>query len=215
MGLGVTSDYNRDQLEAIRMIRYFREGLSSSARAALTRRIDPYLEFRADVARFQENVLSEVCTQKCFMSRASACCNREGIATFFADVVVNVLLSSDGEIDALLQTLTEDHGGHKCVYLNGNGCIWRLKPIVCEMYLCEHAKEQGFARDAALAEEWEELRSKEKEYTWPDRPVLFDELEELFIQSGYESPLMYLHRSPGLLRIKARSRQERSIGSVS
>jgi hypothetical protein len=208
-------DYNREQIEAIRMVRRFREGLSPSARAALTRRIDSYLAFRAEVARFQEKAFAEVCTQKCFASQDSACCNREGIATFFADVVVNVLLSSDDEVDALLQALTKDRGGHKCVYLNQTGCLWRLKPIVCEMFLCEHAKEMRFAGDAALAEEWEELRSREKQHTWPDRPVLFDELEELFIQSGYESALMYFHRSPGLLRVKARTHQKSSIASAS
>ena len=209
------SDYNRDQLEAIRMVRRFREGLSPSAHVAFTRRVNSYLEFRTDVTRFQQKAFAEVCTQKCFAGQDSACCNREGIATFFADVVINTLVSSEDEVDALLRVLAEDRGGHKCVYLSGNGCLWRLKPIVCEMFLCEHAKERGFAGDAALTEKWEELRSKEKQYTWPDRPVLFDEVEALFIQSGYESPLMYFHRSPGLLRIKARSRQERSIGSAS
>jgi hypothetical protein len=29
-------------------------------------------------------------------------------------------------------------------------------------------------------------------------------LEALFIEAGFDSPLMYLHRSPGLLRLKAR-----------
>ena len=167
------------------------------------------------MAQFQEKAFAEVCTQKCFTSQDSACCNREGIATFFADVVVNVWLSSDDEVEALLQALAKDRGGHKCVYLNQNGCLWRLKPIVCEMFLCEHAKDTVFAEDTTLAEEWEELRSREKQYTWPDRPVLFDELEELFIQSGYESPLMYFHRSPGLLRVKARAHGNHSSASAS
>jgi hypothetical protein len=213
--LSVASDYNRDQLEAIRMARRFREGLTPSALGALKRRIDSYLTFRADVARFQEKTFAKICTQRCFASQESACCNREGIATFFADVVVNVLLSSEDEVNALLQALTEDRGGHKCVYLDKNGCLWHLKPIVCEMFLCEHAKEMGFARDAALAAEWEELRSREKEYTWPDRSVLFDELEEFFIQAAYESPLMYFHRSPGLLRIKSRAHQKPPIATAS
>ena len=42
--------------------------------------------------------------------------------------------------------------------------------------------------------------------TWPDRPVLFDELEKLFIKEGYDSPLMYCHKSPGLLRLKSKSK---------
>jgi hypothetical protein len=213
--LSSISEYNRDQLEAIHMIRRFREELSPSDRAALTRRIDPYLKFRADVAQFQERAFAEVCTQKCFTSQDSACCNREGIATFFADVVINVLLSSDDEIDAVLQALFEDRGGYKCVYLHETGCLCHLKPIVCEMFLCEYAKKHGVAEDAALAAEWEDLRQREKKYTWPDQPVLFDELEALFIDAGHESPLMYFHRSPGLLRVKARSHQEASSPSTS
>jgi hypothetical protein len=47
------------------------------------------------------------------------------------------------------------------------------------------------------------LLLKEKQFTWPAKPILFDELEELFLQSGLQSPLMYCHLSPGLLRVKA------------
>jgi len=34
--------------------------------------------------------------------------------------------------------------------------------------------------------------------------TLHDELENFFIEAGCNSPLMYLHRSPGLLRLKAK-----------
>ncbi|MGD9031087.1 MAG: hypothetical protein PVH02_00405 [Desulfobacteraceae bacterium] len=203
------SEYNRDQLEAIQMVRRRLGTLSRAQIEKLRRRIRPYLRFRKDVADFQEQYFSDVCTEKCFTSQTSACCGREGIATFFADVVMNVLLSREEEVEGLLQTLSQDTGGFKCIYLGENGCLWRLKPIVCEMFLCEHAKDAVLGGDAALRDQWEKLRQREKRYTWPSRPVLFDELEEIFIGTGCDSPLMYFHRSPGLLRIKAKDLKNR------
>jgi hypothetical protein len=156
------------------------------------------------VAAFQKLHFSDICTEKCFAGKTSACCGREGIATFFADVVINLLLSSEDDVDALEQTLSNDRGGFKCVYLSETGCLWRLKPIVCEMFLCDFAKESVLGRNDVLRSQWEKLRRREKRYTWPDRPVLFDMLEEVFVRAGYDSPIMYFHHSPGLLRLKAR-----------
>jgi len=161
------------------------------------------------VADFQKQYFSQVCTQKCFTSRTSACCGREGIATFFADVVVNLLHSSDEEVDTLLHTLSNDRRGFNCIYLTESGCLWRLKPIVCEMFLCQHAKESVLERDDVLRSWWEKLLRREKRYTWPNRPVLFDKLEELFIEEGFDSPLMYFHHSPGLLRVKGQLPKKR------
>jgi hypothetical protein len=199
------SEYNQQQIEAFMMVRQYLQGLSRSRIGQIKRRIRNYIRFRFDVAEFQALHFSEICTHKCFTSQTSACCGREGIATFFADVVINVLLSSQGEVDAVMQAIFTDRGGFKCVYLTGDGCVWRLKPIVCEMFLCRQAKETVFSTNDALRNRWERLRRRERRYTWPSRPVLFDELEELFIRAGYDSPLMYLHNSPGLLRVKERS----------
>ena len=49
---------------------------------------------------------------------------------------------------------------------------------------------------------WESLKRQRKLFTWPDKPVLFDMLESFFIDAGYNSSLMYMHNSPGLLRVK-------------
>lgn len=198
------SDYNEQQTEAILIVHKHLTGLPASQLGWLKQRISPYLEFRADVACYQKEHFADICSQKCFTSRTSACCGREGIITFFADVVINVLLSTNEEIDTLLQTLKQDVGGFSCVYLNETGCIWRLKPIVCEMFLCDHAKKNIFAENDLLSRQWEGFRQKERLYTWPTRPVLFDELESFFMEAGFDSPLMYLHRSPGLLRLKAK-----------
>lgn len=203
------SEYNRDQSAAIFMVRKFLRGLSTTEKYRLMEDIAPYLNFRADVDDFQNRHFSKLCIQKCFTDRTSACCNREGIATFFADIVLNALVSTDGELDQLEGTLHHDRGGFKCVYLSRKGCIWRLKPIVCEMFLCSHAKETVFSSASHLRKSWEALRLREKQFTWPDRPVLFDELEKIFIEAGYDSPLMYCHKSPGLLRLKAGPRRKR------
>jgi hypothetical protein len=198
------SDYNGQQTEAILMVCKHLTGLPASQLGWLKQRISSYLEFRADVACYQKEHFANICSEKCFTSRTSACCGREGIITFFADVVINVLLSTNEEIDTLLQTLKQDVGGFNCVYLNETGCLWRLKPIVCEMFLCDHAKKHILAENDFLSRQWEGFRRKERLYTWPTRPVLFDELESFFMEAGFDSPLMYLHRSPGLLRLKAK-----------
>jgi hypothetical protein len=74
------------------------------------------------------------------------------------------------------------------------------------MFLCDHVKNQILGKDRSLRKRWEGLRRRERLYTWPTRPVLFDELETLFRAAGLDSPLMYFHKSPGLLRLKARAR---------
>jgi hypothetical protein len=123
-------------------------------------------------------------------------------------VVINLLLSSPAEIDALFLAVSHPTIGPNCVYLSREGCLWRLKPIVCEMFLCDHVKTRVLGEDPALRSRWERLRRRERLYTWPTRPVLFDELEALLRAAGLDSPLMYFHKSPGLLRLKARARGE-------
>ena len=204
MGL---SEYNRDQWEALLMVQRYLEGLPASEIERLRAAVGPYLQFRYEVSQFQKEFLSEICTQACFTTRQSACCNRDGIATFFADVVINALLSSGEDLNVLRMTLENDPGGFKCVYLGEKGCLWRVKPIVCEMFLCDRAKETVLGKDKNLSDRWEGLLLKEKQFTWPDKPVPFDELEELFLKAGLKSPLMYFHLSPGLRRVKANSRK--------
>jgi hypothetical protein len=200
------SECNRDQWEALLMVQHSLEGLPASETWRLRAAVGPYLEFRSEVSRFQKEFLPEICTQACFATRQSACCNRDGIATFFADVVINALLSSVEDLALLKTALENDPGGFKCVYLGEKGCLWRLKPIVCEMFLCDRVKEIVLGRDMNLRARWEALLRDEKQFTWPDKPILFDDLEEIFLKAGLKSPLMYCHLSPGLCRVKARHR---------
>jgi len=144
------NDYNREQIEAIQMVRHYLKTLPSTELTRLKARIGNYLRFRKEANLFLQKYFSEVCTQKCYQDHYSACCNREGITTFFADVVINVLMSADKDIDRLLHVLSLANPGMKCVYLESKGCRWSIKPIVCEMFLCKHAREMVFDRLAPL-----------------------------------------------------------------
>ena len=197
------SEYNSDQLDTLTKIKAFLENQPQITIDRLRDMTRPYQEFRSVVENFQKEYLSDICTVKCFQDMQSACCNKEGIATFFADFVVNTINADETELEVMEERLLNGVSGNKCVYLTAGGCLWSYKPIVCEMFLCDHAKTVLKGKGSAYISRWSQLREEEKKYTWPDKPVLFDELEELFLEKGIESPLMYFHKSPGLLRIKS------------
>jgi hypothetical protein len=195
--------YNQEQLEAIVTAIDCIRGLLPSEVDGLRKRLENYLRFRADVDTFLQRHFSATCTRTCYESRQSACCSREGITTFFADVVINVLMSGEDEMEKIMHTLKQSNQGTRCVYLGKNGCLWHVKPIVCEMFLCERARKTIFGRNPDALKTWKRLRQREKRYTWPSRPVLFDTLETMFWGKGVRSSLMYFHNTPGLMRIKA------------
>ncbi len=189
------------------MVRTFLKRLSEREKCGLMEAIAPYLKFRADVEDFQNRHFSKICIQKCFTDRTSACCNREGIMTFFADCVINALVASATQLDAMEEGLLRDaDDDFRCVYLSPRGCLWTLKPIVCEMFLCPEAKRMLFSGHPGRRKEWDALCRKERHFTWPDHPALFDILEAEFMAAGHDSPLMYCHKSPGLIRVKERAR---------
>jgi hypothetical protein len=204
------TSYNREQLEALRMVRKQFASMGEENLAALRKRIDEYLTFRNDLEEFLQDRFGDICTEKCFRSRLSACCTREGIIVFFADVVVNALASSPPQLDAVEAVLEDDHRGRnqgfKCVFLMQGGCLWQVRPIVCAMFLCDPAKEKGFGQDPEAARQWSQFEARRKAFTWPDKPVLFDDLESLFIDAGCRSPLMHLHFSPGLRMVKKKQK---------
>jgi len=190
------------------MVRRYVAGLGEAEKADLVGSLDDYRLFRQSVEDFLQTHFGSVCHQACYQSRLSACCSREGIVTFFADVVINALLSTTREIDRLAKALQGPGGvSTKCVYLGRNGCLWRLKPVVCALFLCDRAESEVFREQPALRRQWEAFREHKKRFTWPDRPVLFDDLEAIFIAEGYTSPLMYLHNSPGLIRVKQKAKK--------
>lgn len=70
------------------------------------------------------------------------------------------------------------------------------------MFLCDFAMKEVAEKYPEAALKWQQLKQNERLFKWPDRLVLFDYLEEVFLTAGYRSSLMYFHNSPGLLRIK-------------
>ena len=201
------SSYQKEQLETLNMVYGHLETIPKQEKQRLLLQISDYLMFRNTVDAFLGEHFERICTRKCYQSNLSACCSRDGVITFFADVVVNVLVSEETEINALAIMLNKSNNGFKCIYLGGDGCMWRIKPIICEMFLCDPAKESVFNEKPSANKLWIELKQREKHYRWPDRPVLFDDLEKYFIAAGHSSPLMYLNNSPGLLRVKELARK--------
>ena len=196
--------YHQEQIEAMEIVQQHLKSHPSARRDLLAIAAD-YLSFRADGDHFLTTYFRRVCTQTCYQNRLSACCSREGIITFFADIVVNALVSDSQEIEDLISILQEPNTGFKCIYLTEDGCRWKVKPIVCEMFLCDKAKETILTQNSQIQRQWSLFEEQRRQYTWPDQPVLFDELEKYFMEAGYRSTLMYLHNSPGLLRVKQKA----------
>lgn len=184
------------------MVRNHFENQNSSRLPELEAMIAGYLDFRNRVALFLKTRFESICTEKCYQNRLSACCARDGIITFFADVVINALVSSDADLSTLRDAIIRPCKPDKCIFLTENGCTWQIKPVVCEFFLCDMAERRVFPVNPEARAQWEALNAEKKTYTWPDQPVLFEMLEKQFIIHGYRSPLMYLHNSPGLIRIR-------------
>lgn len=198
-------EYNEDQLTSFRAITEACATLSTLEVQGLKESLGEYLRFREELDRFQAELVSTACKTMCFDTGMSACCGFESIFTFFADQVVNTLLSEPHEMQAIFSVLGRPNRTQRCVYLAGGGCLWRIRPISCAMFYCDKVKEEVLAASPEAAERWAGLRAREKEFTWPVKPVLFDDLEKFFMGLGVKSPHMYFHQSPGLLRLKRKS----------
>lgn len=196
------NDYQIEQLDALKAVRRGLVRLGETKRIELTETTNDYIQFRQSTDRFLSLHFSDVCTHTCYLSRTSACCSKDGVITFFADTVVNALHATPAQVDRLEAALNKVNRGHRCVYLASHGCMWTVRPIVCAMFLCDRAMQSVFSDAPEAKREWNSLCRQAKSFKWPDRPVLFDDLERVFIDLGIQSTLMHLNLSPGLLRIK-------------
>jgi hypothetical protein len=194
--------YQKEQFDALTMVRNHFENQNSPRLPELESMIAGYLDFRNRVALFLKTRFESICTEKCYQNRLSACCARDGIITFFGDVVINALVSSDADLSTLEDAIIHPCKPDKCIFLTENGCTWQIKPVVCEFFLCDTAERQVFQNDMETLKQWEAFNAEKKAYTWPDRPVMFELIENEFIMQGYQSPLMYFHNSPGLIHIR-------------
>jgi hypothetical protein len=196
------NDYQAEQLEALRMVRQHLYALPEAEIAALKADIADYLVFRSQITDFLDIYFKDTCTEKCFASSLSACCSKDGIIAFFADVVVNALVSEDGDLDRIEWAIQSPARADKCIFLAQGGCVWRIRPVVCTFFLCDEAESRAFGDNPEAAAQWASLKEIKKHFTWPNKPVLFECLEDFFISRGCRSPLMYIHFSPGLARIR-------------
>jgi hypothetical protein len=204
--------YQQEQIQALQMVRQHMDLVDTVENIAdfdVKAQTREYLAFRSDAETFFKKWFERICSKNCYGSRVSACCTKDGILTFWADVVINAGQMEKGELDQLERTITDPENEYKCIYLTQKGCAWRIKPIICEMFLCAEAECSVFHENPEAETRWRELEERKKTFTWPDRLVLFEVLEKLFIDAGVDSPLMYMHKSPGLLRL---IRQRKNAG---
>ncbi len=200
------NDYQQEQFEALFIVKDQLSKLTRAQIDRLKRQITPYLDFRSKVDQFLNTYFSSHCTQSCYENRRSACCSKDGIVTFWADVVINALCSTEAQLCDLEQALAQPTYDHKCTYLGRNGCRWQVRPLMCAMFLCDQVKDAVFPElDATTKQDWNAFFETAKSFRWPDKPVLFDSLETYFMALGVRSSLMYINTSPGLLRIKQRA----------
>ena len=109
--------YQKEQFDAFAMVQKHLASLQGTEKEALKILVNDYLAFRSEVDVFLSTHFSRICTHRCYLSRRSACCSREGIITFFADITINLLVSNSDEIEDLMEILKKPNNGFKCVYL--------------------------------------------------------------------------------------------------
>ena len=199
------SEYQRDQWLSLTAIRRALEEIPAVERESLRSSLSEYLIFRRELADFHARHFYEHCRRACYETGLSACCGFESIITFFADQLISCLLSEPADAEDLMRVLERPNTTGKCVFLGADGCRWRLPPISCAMFYCDQAKNAVWRDDPDTAAAFEVLRRREKDFTHPDKPVLFDDLERGFRQMGLQTPHMYYHSSPGLVLLKARA----------
>lgn len=201
--------YQLEQMQALGIIRRHGDVLKNEETLRtlqakgfdLEAQLSAYLAFREDVGRFFGQWFEDICTARCYTSDLSACCAKDAILIFWGDLVVNSLLSTPAELDRLKSAIRQPAWDARCIYLAPGGCSWRIKPIVCEMFLCADAEKKVFGVHPEAKAEWVDLEAQKKAFTWPDRPVLFEILEAIYIDAGCDSSLMHMHKSPGLQRL--------------
>lgn len=199
------NSYQKEQWEGYSQINNQLKQMTLDDRTRLKNSTQPYIRFRQDLDTFLNLYFAKHCTQSCFQSSISACCSKDGIITFWADLVINAIHSNDIQLNHLMNTIKHPRQPSKCIYLEPQGCVWHIRPLVCAMFLCDSAADSVFAGKPEASRLWQQLIEKGRGFRWPDRRVLFDTIEHSFIALGCRSPLMYLNCSPGLLRVKQKA----------
>ena len=197
--------YQNEQRNALTKALSYLETLSSTELKMLQNDIQPYIQFREEVEIFLSSYCSDACTLNCYTSKTSACCSKDGIIIFWADVLINAVCSTQEQLGMLMASIRFPKIDYKCIYLGATGCCWQVRPLVCAMFLCNFVQQGSIDKNENACDRWAVLNSRAKSFRWPDRPVLFDQLEQRCMSIGIHSSLMYLNNSPGLLAIKRKA----------
>jgi hypothetical protein len=197
--------YQREQSDSLKLAIAYLKGLTPNEQKGLDAIVGPYLAFRAELENFLKFNFSRFCTGSCYTTQTSACCSRDGVIIFWADVLINANGCDHQDLERLKGAIYHPFKSEKCIYLGPNGCLWRVRPLVCSMFVCDEALAEAFKHNPAAEGQWEGLNQQAKGFRWPDRPVLFDQLEKRSMAAGVDSALMYLHSSPGLLNVKRKA----------
>ena len=199
------NEYQREQLAAWQQIEQALEQMTAREKDGMRRDMGDYLHFREEVDSYLNLYFNKLCTASCYQNKRSACCSKDGILTFWADLVIEALTSGPSHLKNMIAAIRAPEFADKCIYLTSGGCRWQVNPLVCLMFLCDSVQQEVFSRQPEAARLWENLCARARGFRWPDHSVLFDRLEAPFLDLDCFSPLMYLHTSPGLMRIKKKA----------
>ncbi len=197
--------YQSEHLETLQAVRRKLSPFRTKIPIRIKEDLAGYNMFRQSVDLFLQDNFKETCQTLCFTNNKSACCSKEGIIAFFADMVINALNSTESQLDVLETALKSPNQGSKCIYLNPDGCMWQIRPLVCALFLCETAEKEVLTPNREIEKQWARFRQKQRQFRWPDKAVLFDALEKEFRRLEVDVSLMYFHNSPGLLNIKRKA----------
>ena len=157
--------YQAEQIAAFELIRLHLPKLKKQLHRTQADPLEAYLAFRQETDRYFDQYFAGICNTTRYQNQHSACCSRDGIITFFADMVINILYSNGSVLDRMALRLQTPHLGLKCLYLSPGGCMWTIKPVVCQMFLCERAQLEVFSQCPQAREQWDTLTRRRRDFT--------------------------------------------------
>jgi len=110
--------YQAEQIATFELIRLHLPELKEKLHRTHADPLKAYLSFRQETDRYLDQYFTGICSLTCYQNLHSACCSRDGIITFFGDMVINTLYSSDPALDRMALRLQSPHRGNKYLYLD-------------------------------------------------------------------------------------------------
>ena len=154
------NEYQKEQLHAWQQIEAALAKMPPSAINAMRNEIKGYLRFREEVEHFLKSYFNDQCTSSCYQNNRSACCSKDGILTFWADLVIDAITADPQHIEMMTAAVESPVFDGKCIYLKADGCCWSVRPLVCIMFLCDSAQQTVFPAEPAALQQWEDLWSR-------------------------------------------------------